>query len=192
MKLRRESPANPVMHRTKSVGVQGQLTSRKLLHPTSIQGVRKKTRPEVQLTVRRQHLVGIDEKLGRLAQRAGDIGSKLGSQPVFHGQCVAVSFDASKATIPDNRHRMLLHHSFGILLAEQVFGPAIPLDNGRRVFVRDIGAQHVLEDLGFIPTPAQCLAELPLAPWMAGAARLRTESPPAECDNSSHRTTLSP
>src|SRR5205823_318136 len=69
-------------------------------------------------------------------------------------------FDASRATIPDNRHRMLLHHSFGILLAEQVFGSAIQLDNGRRVFVRDIGVQHVVDDLGFLPTPTQCLAQL--------------------------------
>ena len=92
-------------------------------------------------------------------------------------------FDATKAAIPDNRHRMLLHHSFGILLAEQVFGPAIPLDNGRRVFVRDIGAQHVLDDLGFIPTPAQCLADLPLVPWMAGAAKLAAGIPPTEFDH---------
>ena len=80
-------------------------------------------------------------------------------------------FDATKSAIPDNRHRMLLHHSFGILLAEQVFGSAISLDDGRRVFVRDIGAQHVLDDLAFIPTPAQCLVHLPLEPWMAGAAK---------------------
>ena len=81
-------------------------------------------------------------------------------------------FDSTKAVLPDNRHRMLLHHSFGILLAEQVFGAALSPGDGRRVFVREIGAQHVLEDLGFIPTPAQCLADLPLSPWMAGAARL--------------------
>jgi len=81
-------------------------------------------------------------------------------------------FDSSKAVIPDNRHRMLLHHSFGILLAEQVFGSALEISPTRRVFVREIGAQHVLEDLGLIPTPAQCLAELPLSPWMAGAGKL--------------------
>ena len=54
-------------------------------------------------------------------------------------------FDATKAVIPDNRHRMLLHNSFGILLAEQVFGPAITNSENRRVFVRDIGVQHVTE-----------------------------------------------
>lgn len=80
--------------------------------------------------------------------------------------------DSTKGHLPDNRHRMLLHNSFGILLAEQVFGPAITNSGQRRVFVRDIAAQHVWEDLGCIPTVAECLAGLPLAPWMAGAAKL--------------------
>ena len=64
---------------------------------------------------------------------------------------------------------MVLHNSFGMLLAEQVFGPVITNSAGRRVFVRDLAAQHILEDLGFIPTLAQCLDELPLRPWMAGS-----------------------
>lgn len=80
-------------------------------------------------------------------------------------------FDATKAHLPDNRHRMLLHNSFGILLAEAAFGPAICNALGRRVFVRDLAAQHIIEDLGFIPTVYECFAELPLQPWMAGACR---------------------
>ena len=81
-------------------------------------------------------------------------------------------FDATKAHLPDNRHRMLLHNGFGMLLAEQVFGPVIENSLGRRVFVRNLAALHILEDLGFIPTVQECLAELPLQPWMAGACRL--------------------
>lgn len=78
-------------------------------------------------------------------------------------------FDATKGHLADNRHRMLLHNSFGILLTEQVFGPSLKNSVGRRVFTRDLAAQHILEDLGFIPSLAQCLEELPLRPWMAGA-----------------------
>ena len=81
-------------------------------------------------------------------------------------------FDATKGHLPDNRHRMLLHNSFGMLLAEQVFGPALQTSDGRRVFTRDLAAQHILEDLGFIPTVVECLAELPLRPWMAGSRRV--------------------
>ncbi|MFO1045856.1 MAG: hypothetical protein U0941_29080 [Planctomycetaceae bacterium] len=80
-------------------------------------------------------------------------------------------FDATKGHLADNRHRMLLHNSFGILLAEQVFGLALTNSSGRRVFVRDLATQHILEDLGFVPSVAQCLNELPLHPWMAGRCR---------------------
>jgi len=82
-------------------------------------------------------------------------------------------FDSTKAHLADVRHRLILHSSFGIALAEQVFGIAITNADGKRVFVREIGAQHVLEDLGFIPTLAECLAETPIRPWMAGACQLR-------------------
>ena len=81
---------------------------------------------------------------------------------------------------------MLLHNSFGMLLAEQVFGPVIENTSGRRVFVRDLAAQHIIEDLGFIPTVQECLAEPPLQVWMAGACRLlpRPELPtPALLDS---------
>ncbi len=64
---------------------------------------------------------------------------------------------------------MVLHNAFGILLAEQVFGPTVMTSAGRRVFVRDLAAQHILEDLGFIPSLSECLASLPLQPWMAGS-----------------------
>ena len=70
---------------------------------------------------------------------------------------------------------MVLHNSFGMLLAEQVVGAAIQITDpegdadSRRVFVRNIAANHILEDLGFIPSLAECLAELPMRAWMAGA-----------------------
>lgn len=81
-------------------------------------------------------------------------------------------FDATKGHLSDVRHRLMLHNSFGILLAEQVFGAAITNADGRRVFVRDIGIQHVVEDFGFVPTLAECLTETPCRPWMAGAHRV--------------------
>jgi hypothetical protein len=88
-------------------------------------------------------------------------------------------FDATKAHFPDNRHRMILHNSFGMLLAEQVFGPVVALTESRCVFVRDIALQHVVEDVGFVPTLEQCLAELPLALWMAGGRRAFFRQPQA-------------
>ena len=61
-------------------------------------------------------------------------------------------FDQTKGHIPDSRHRMVLHNSFGIMLAEQVFGVAIKNSIGRDVSVRDIAERHVIDDLGYIPT----------------------------------------
>src|SRR5436190_13594138 len=85
-------------------------------------------------------------------------------------------FDSTKAHVPDNRHRLILHNSFGIAVAEQVFGLAITNTAGCRVFVREIGQQHVLEDLGTIPTLADCLQEVSIRPWMAGAHKLVSDT----------------
>jgi hypothetical protein len=93
-------------------------------------------------------------------------------------------FDCTKAHVADNRHRMILHNSFGIALAEQVFGLAITNADGRRMFVREIGMQHILEDFGCIPTLGECLKELPLRPWMAGARKL------ANCPSSEYQIPL--
>lgn len=77
-------------------------------------------------------------------------------------------FDQTKAHVADVRHRAILHSSFGVFLLEQQFGTEITNSAGRQVSVRDIGEQHVLEDLGFIPSIGQWLQEMPVQPWMAG------------------------
>ncbi len=61
-------------------------------------------------------------------------------------------FDQTKGYLPDARHRMLLHNSFGIMLCEQLFGVCILNSDGKEVSVRDIAEQHVIDDLGTIPT----------------------------------------
>ena len=76
--------------------------------------------------------------------------------------------DSSKAHHADMRHRALLHSSFGIYLLEQVFGTFITNSDGIKVQVRDIGEQHVLEDLGKIPCVSDYLNNMTLQPWMGG------------------------
>jgi len=80
--------------------------------------------------------------------------------------CRCTNSSTARRRMFPNRHRLILHNSFGIAVAEQVFGLAITNANGRRVFVREIGQQHVLEDLGMIPTLADCLSEVRIRPWM--------------------------
>ena len=88
--------------------------------------------------------------------------------------------DSSKAHVADMRHRAILHSSFGCYLAEQVFGtnlivkyedvtvpPPFPI-KARNVSVRDIAEQHIIQDLGFIPSVQQYLDHMELADWMGG------------------------
>ena len=85
-------------------------------------------------------------------------------------------FDSSKATIADVRHRAILHNAFGIFLLEKVFGTFITNSDGKRVNVRDIGEDHVIDDFGFIPTVETWVRNMSIQPWMGGAKkRTRTK-----------------
>ena len=75
-------------------------------------------------------------------------------------------FDETKAHFPDMRHRALRHHSEGIFWLEQQFGTYITNSDGKMVPVRAIGEQHIMEDVGFIPTIADYLKEMNQAGWM--------------------------
>lgn len=90
-------------------------------------------------------------------------------------------FDQTKAHIADARHRLVLHNAFGIFLCEQVFGdvvvlptgatkkmPYITLSTGKQVSVRDIAEQHVLDDLGHIPSLSDCMAGAEMPEKIAG------------------------
>ena len=81
--------------------------------------------------------------------------------------------DHTKAHIPDIRHRMLLHNSWGCYIVEQVFGTYIVNSKGRKVSVRDIAEQHVIDDLGFIPTLDACLKGMKPEKWMGGNPQKR-------------------
>jgi hypothetical protein len=79
-------------------------------------------------------------------------------------------FDQTKAHIPNMRHRAILHNSLGIYIAQQVFGKVRTNSAGREYSVRDIGEDHVLEDLGTIPSMAsiiECIDTKHLK-WLGG------------------------
>lgn len=79
--------------------------------------------------------------------------------------------DSSKAHVPDMRHRAILHSSFGIYIAEQVFGHAVTNSEGRVVQVRDIAEKHIIEDMGRIPTVQDYLVGMPFYDWLGGPKR---------------------
>jgi hypothetical protein len=95
-------------------------------------------------------------------------------------------FDQTKAHLPDARHRAVLHSSFGIYMAQQVFGEVIVRkSDGKPVPTRMLGEQHILEDMGMIPTLQDWLKELPLRSWMIRGAKAlskEAESDPVPCE----------
>lgn len=85
-------------------------------------------------------------------------------------------FDQSKAHFPDMRHRALLHSSFGIYLAEQVFGVFfLRKSDGKRIQVRDVGEQHVIDDMGRIPTVQDYLTGMPFYEWLGGREKKKVK-----------------
>jgi len=84
-------------------------------------------------------------------------------------------FDESKEHHGDFRHRALRHHAQGIFEAERVFGHTITLSCGRRIPVRWIGEQHVVEDCGRIPSLSDWLRCMRPEPWMNHPRRLARE-----------------
>lgn len=77
-------------------------------------------------------------------------------------------FDESKGFLADPRHRAMRHHAEGILMAEKIFGQTLTNSEGKTVFVRYVGQQHVQEDLGYIPSVTDWLREIKTQPWMRG------------------------
>lgn len=88
--------------------------------------------------------------------------------------------DNSKGAIPDNRHRALTHNSWFLSnVLEKIhipevkwFGPYLINSEGRKISVREIGEQHILEDFKgvFIPTAADYLMEMEIKSWMNNGA----------------------
>lgn len=61
--------------------------------------------------------------------------------------------DASKLFYFDIRHRILLHHTYGIDLCTRKFGEIIINSANKKILTRDIAAEHCREDLfGIVPT----------------------------------------
>lgn len=99
---------------------------------------------------------------------------KFGGQPEDY-QKIHDFLDQTKAHVPDMRHRAILHNSFGIYLAEQVFGTFIVNSDGKKVQTRDVAELHVIDDMGTIPTLQDYLKHLPMLSWLGGRKRPRQQ-----------------
>ena len=82
--------------------------------------------------------------------------------------------DSSKQSLGDVRHRAMYHHTEGIWLMQDLFGTTLTVPKDRntiQVPVRLIAEQHILEDLGWLPSFKDYIDGLPIAPWMSGSQR---------------------
>ena len=62
-------------------------------------------------------------------------------------------FDATKAWLGHSDHRMFRHHSEGIFECEKIFGMSFVNSDGKTVYTRYVGEQHVKEDCyNYIPS----------------------------------------
>jgi hypothetical protein len=55
-------------------------------------------------------------------------------------------FDETKAWVGHSKHRMFRHHSEGIFQCESIFGKSFENSDGKTVYTRYVGEQHVKED----------------------------------------------
>ena len=60
-------------------------------------------------------------------------------------------------------------------MLEEIFGTTLKLSTGRVLPVRFIGEQHVLEDLGRIPTVQDWLGKIQPERWMLGRGKALAE-----------------
>lgn len=75
-------------------------------------------------------------------------------------------FDSTKSAYANIKHRAILHNTFGIFLCEKLFGVFITNSDGKKISVRDVAEDHVVEDMGFIPTLEKWLGEMEIKDWM--------------------------
>lgn len=81
--------------------------------------------------------------------------------------------DSSYHVIPDIRHRALLHNQFGLMMVEKLFGQCRVNSDGRDYSPRAVAENHILGDLGFIPTVEHYFKNMTIVPWMSGTLKPR-------------------
>jgi hypothetical protein len=115
------------------------------------------------------------------------------AHPILHSKSSAKKFggiwedyihlhewmDSTKSWYGHSLHRMFRHHSEGIFEMEQKFGSEFKNSDGKTVYTRYVGEQHVREDCnGYIPSAKEWVMvlenkERPL--WVTKSQKLEFE-----------------
>ncbi len=101
--------------------------------------------------------------------------------------------DSSASTLADVRHRAILHSTFGCFIVEKVFGTYFLNSDDIEVQVRDVAEDHIIEDLGQIPTVERWLQGMKIEPWMTYATKEKDyEARIHDLTDTPHPTTVLP
>lgn len=92
---------------------------------------------------------------------------KYGGKPEDY-LAIHEEFDSSKIAHASMKHRSIFHSSFGCYLIARIYGNTIINSDGIEVSVRDIAEDHIIQDLGFIPSLDKWLSAMELQQWMGG------------------------
>jgi hypothetical protein len=69
----------------------------------------------------------------------------------------------------------MYHHTMGVFLAEKIFGKTLSIpkrtEGEIQVPVRLIAERHIIEDLGWLPSPKDYIDQMPVQTWMSGSRR---------------------
>lgn len=71
------------------------------------------------------------------------------------------------------KHRVVPHSALGCYIVERVFGHTRKNSDGKEFSVRDVAEQHILDDLGFIPSLDDWMDEMEEKPWMCGFNKIK-------------------
>jgi hypothetical protein len=112
-----------------------------------------------------------NEPMSKALVHARSSARRYGGRPEDY-LAIHEKMDSTKSAHAEVTHRCVFHSAFGIFVIEDIFGRTLTNSDGKEVFVRDIAEQHVLEDLGFIPSLSDWLKEMPAQAWMAGARKM--------------------
>lgn len=116
--------------------------------------------------------------MGAPLHHANASASKYGGVPEDYLE-IHELMDSSGMVLADNRHRVLTHTSWFITaILPRIFGNFITNSEGKRVPVKYIGTDHILEDyhMKFVPTAQDFLENMRYQEWMQNGAG---EPPPS-------------
>lgn len=90
---------------------------------------------------------------------------KYGGEPFDYIE-IDTFLDSSKATHGTVKHRAIYHHTLGCFLVEKIFGYELINTSGKAFSPRQIAEDHIIQDVGFLPSVEDWLEEMSIESWM--------------------------